>query len=237
MAAGVATIEIAVACHARKTPEVLVFAPRAVAPTEHLEGQEVLTFLYIGSDVELAGRLRIFRIADELPVHPQIDARRDTAEMGDDLTAIPRVRDGDRAAVGTHVVVLHGRRTPSFGQLAAVQRETAHATDKLFVVAGQGTVAPLVVSLRGHGVVAAPGKADVHVLRVAVAVQLPDAGHWHRAPRRVVVVGTEEVGGPPVGVLHPSESPRSVEREEVLRLLGVALSGQRFVFKGEERCP
>ena len=69
--------KIRVAGHTRETPEVLVLTPRAVAPTEHLEGDEVLlTWLHEWGDVELRCHLRILAIAGELAIHVEVDARR-----------------------------------------------------------------------------------------------------------------------------------------------------------------
>ena len=50
----ITTIQIAIACHAAQSPEILVLAPGAIAPAEHLEGDEVLTGLHIFCDVELS---------------------------------------------------------------------------------------------------------------------------------------------------------------------------------------
>ena len=38
-------IEVDLACDTRQTPEVLIFEIGAVAPTHHLHGDEVATFL------------------------------------------------------------------------------------------------------------------------------------------------------------------------------------------------
>ena len=66
---GITGIEIVLACHATESPEVLVFAPGAVAPTECLECNEVLAFLQEGGDVELGCHLTIFCITCKLSVH------------------------------------------------------------------------------------------------------------------------------------------------------------------------
>ena len=95
--------------HTAQTPEILVLAPRAVAPAEHLESDEVLlASLHEGRDVELGSHFRVLGIADELPVHVEIDARSDASEVGNDLLAVPVGRNRKRAAIRTHVVVLHG---------------------------------------------------------------------------------------------------------------------------------
>ena len=100
-------IQITVAGHTTEAPEVLILAVAAVTPTEHLEGKEVVTAMQIRRDIKLCGHLTVFRITHELSVHPQIDIRGDTAEVGDDLLTIPVVRDLDNLAVAAHVVVFH----------------------------------------------------------------------------------------------------------------------------------
>ncbi len=77
-----------------------------------------------------------------------------------------------------------------------------------------------VVLLDGHvgrvvAEVVAPRVTHVDIDRIAVTVQLPHGGHLHRVPRGVVVVGAVEIGGTPVGVLHPVELPSAVERDAI----------------------
>ena len=101
----VTTIEIALACHARQSPEILVFAPRPVAPAPHHERQFVIASLQIAGDVKLRCRFRVFSIADKTSVHPQTDAGGDAAEMGDDLFPLPSVGNGNRAPIHAFMVV------------------------------------------------------------------------------------------------------------------------------------
>ena len=71
----------------------------------------------------------------------------------------------------------------------------------------------------------APGVADVDVLRVAVAVELPEAGHGHGGPGGVVEVGGLEAGGAHVGRWNPVEFPQSIEAQKVIRFGHSALDG------------
>ena len=108
----VAGIKITVARHAAQSPEVLVFAVRAVAPTEGLEGNQVVAFLHIGRDVKLGGHLRILSIAHIHAVDIQVDVGRHAAKVGNNLLAVPAVGYVDDAAVAAHMVVFqrHLRR-------------------------------------------------------------------------------------------------------------------------------
>ena len=182
----VAGIEIALPGHTRKPPEVLIFVPRTVAPAEGLKGDEVFTFLYIGSDVKLGRHLGVFGIACKASVDVEVDVGSDAPEVGNHLFAArPVVGHDDGTAVGPHVIVAHRH-------------------------------------LGRHSVeVSAPCEADVHIERVAIAVEFPVARHRHHGPRRVIKRRQIEVGGPLVGVLHPLEFPQTVEAQEVFRLLFV----------------
>ena len=62
----------------------------------------------------------------------------------------------------------------------------------------------------------APGKAYVHILRLTIAVEFPDARNRNRAPMRVIEVGKIEICWALVGILHPLELPYSVKRKEIL---------------------
>ena len=88
----------------------------------------------------------------------------------------------------------------------------------------QGRIVPVLVP---------PGVAYVHVYRVAVAVELPDARNRNLVPEAVVVAGFEEIGRPVVGVPDPCELPFAVEAQEVRRLFGLACEGRVPAFVGE----
>ena len=152
----VAGIKITVARHAAQSPEVLVFAVRAVAPTEGLEGNQVVAFLHIGRDVELGGHLRILSIAHIHAVDIQVDVGCHAAKVGDNLLAVPAVGYVDDAAVAAHMVVF--------------QRHLGRVVLEM----------------------SAPSEADVHVYRVAIAVEFPYSRHADGLPCRVVIAGFEE---------------------------------------------
>ena len=96
------------------------------------------------------------------------------------------------------------------------------------VVFGRGHLGRIVFKLL------APRITDIEVLRIAVAVQLPQSRNGHRAPRPVVEAGTEKVRGTLVGVADPGEFPRSAEVEEPFGGGPVARAGGVCGFVGEE---
>ena len=107
MAAAVAAVEIAVACHTRQTPEVLVLAVGTVAPAEGLEGEQIVAGVHIGGHVKLGGGLAVFGIAHKLTVHPKVHVGGDTAEVGYHLAAFPSVGHLYHLAVAAHMVVFY----------------------------------------------------------------------------------------------------------------------------------
>ena len=104
----VARVEVAVAAHARKAEEVLIFEVCAVAPAEDLERDEIPAGFHVGRQVELGLQLAVLAVTHIAAVDPEVDVRRHRAEMRDDLPAGPCRGDVDRTAVGTHVVLLDG---------------------------------------------------------------------------------------------------------------------------------
>ena len=206
--------EIALTGHTGETPEVLILIHGAVAPAEGLEGDEVFAGMQILGDVELSGDLRVFGITYILSVDKEIHVRRDAAEVGDDLLAVPRRGKVDDATVRAYVVVLHGHARRR-GVLGGILRLPAFIDVVLLELI-------------------APGQADVDVFGVAVAIDLPDAWDVHRLPRAVVEIGLVEVLRALVGVPDPSEFPRAFEREVVGRLLQVAVLCLCFIGISEE---
>ena len=89
MVLGVATIQVAITSHTTQSPEVLILTPGAIAPTEHLEGDEVLARMHIFSDIKLSCNLCILTVSHELSVYPKVDTRGDAAEMGNHLLSFP----------------------------------------------------------------------------------------------------------------------------------------------------
>ena len=141
-------IEIALTGHARKTPEVLVFKVRAVAPTENLEGYQVVALLQIGSDVKLSRHLGILSISHELAIHVKIDIGSDAAEMGYDLLARPILWNGDDTAITAHVVFAHGHERSCHGEALTPAEAHVH-------VLGIAISVHFPDARHGHGVPAA----------------------------------------------------------------------------------
>ena len=75
----------------------------------------------------------------------------------------------------------------------------------------------------------APGVSGVDIQRIAVSVQLPDAGNGHLAPSLVVEVFLPEIHRTPVGVVDPVEFPQTVKAQIVFRSLHVAAAKCRLV--------
>ncbi len=125
-----------------------------------------------------------------------------------------------------------------------VGRDAAEVGDDLSAVPSLGNVyraavGAYMVVLDGYfgGIVlevSAPSEADIDVLRVAVAVDLPDTGHAHGLPCAVVVAGSPETGGTLVGIGHPVEFPVALDRKVVGRGLAVAAQGSVSVLIGKE---
>ena len=90
---------------------------------------------------------------------------------------------------------------------------------------------------RFFGGLVRPGVTLGYVKRIAVSVQFPHARYGHAAPGLVVVVRTEKVGRPHVGMTRPIEAPCSVERKETCR--GRLIRNGRFfgAFVSEIRRP
>ena len=103
----IAGIQVAIASHAREAEEVLVFKITAVAPTEHLEGNEVLLPRFkVSRQVELGLKFAILAVTHIPAIHPQVDARCDRPEVGDDVFPLPRGRYRYRAAVRAYMVAI-----------------------------------------------------------------------------------------------------------------------------------
>ena len=67
----VAGVEIAITCNSMIAEEVLVFQIATVAPTEHLECDEIfLSRFQVGSQIKLCFQFAVFTIADKLSIYP-----------------------------------------------------------------------------------------------------------------------------------------------------------------------
>ena len=104
----IACIEIAIASHTTEAEKILVFQIGTVAPTEHLESNQVLlTSFQIRSQVKLCLQFTIFTIAHEATIYPQIHIAGHRTKVSNNLFAIPRRRDSNLTTVRTHVIILH----------------------------------------------------------------------------------------------------------------------------------
>ena len=56
-----------------------------------------------------------------------------------------------------------------------------------------------------------PGKTNVHILRITIAVQFPYSGNRHRFPRRIIITNLVKIHRALVQVSHPIEFPRSIQ--------------------------
>ena len=82
-------------------------------------------------------------------------------------------------------------------------------------------------------IMAPPRITDIHIKRIAEAVELPDAGNGHIRPSRIVEFAFPEVCLTDVGVLNPFKLPYSVDGHVV----GALLRSRYFVvFVGKEIC-
>ena len=106
MQLGITGKEIAFTSHTTQAPEVLILIPGTIAPAEGLEGNQILAFLQIRSDVKLGSYLAILCITGKLAVYIEIDVGSNATEMSYNLLAIPVGRDVDDTAVRTYMVVL-----------------------------------------------------------------------------------------------------------------------------------
>ena len=130
--------------------------------------------------------------------------------MGDNLPPLPVSGEVYHAAVGANMVVFHRH---------------------WHLVRGNARE----VVARWQGEVATPGKTDVHILGIAIAVELPDAGHLHRRPVGVVEVGAVEVGGALIGICHPAKFPWTFERQVTVGGCHVAFQRRCLVLVGKKR--
>ena len=115
-----AGIEVAVATHAAVAEEILVLEICAIAPAEHLEGDEVLLSRFqVGSQVEFRFKLAVFAISHKASVHPQIHVRCYRTEVGYDFFAFPLCRHHYFATVRAHMVVFDRHLRRVVGKLIA----------------------------------------------------------------------------------------------------------------------
>ena len=112
--------EPAVAADACIAEEVLVLEVGAVAPAEHLNGDEgLLAGNDIAGEVELGREFRILAISHKAAVDPQVHAARSRADVQDDLLTFPVGRNHDLMTIVAHVVVVGGHKRRGILMLAS----------------------------------------------------------------------------------------------------------------------
>ena len=158
----------------------------------------------IAGDVEAGSVARVLREAHVLTVHPEIEERVYAVELHEQLLALPRLRNVERAAVGAHLVAVFVG--------SPVRRRRAHHA-----------LSPVVLL---HFVVEDDRLVHVDGLAVPLravllqAHEVPTRRHADVVPRRAVVAQLEEVGRPLVGRLGEVELPRAVEAQPATAVLG-----------------
>ena len=95
-----------VAVDAGVAEEVLVLEVRAVAPAVDLHGEQVVAGTEVLRDVELVGRAAVLAVAHLLAVHPHVVGAVHALEAQVHGAVLPRVRHGERGAVGRNGIVV-----------------------------------------------------------------------------------------------------------------------------------
>ena len=148
-------IEIHFTGDSRKTPEVLVFKVRTVAPTHHLHGNQVLLARReILRQVEFRRHLAVFAVSHEFAVHPYHQVGRSRTHVQVNPLTFPIGRHGHHLTVRPRIIVtlFHERR---FGSELCSPWITIVAVNGISVTiqlqdAGHGKVRPLrIVVLQG----------------------------------------------------------------------------------------
>ena len=88
----------------RQTEHILSFEEGTVRTTVYFSSYGILTFLQIGSDIEISGIAWILGEAHILTVNPQIEEGIDTIETDKGLTSVPVLRNFEITAEGTHFI-------------------------------------------------------------------------------------------------------------------------------------
>ena len=104
----VACIQIAVTSYAGITEEVLIFQITAVAPTEHLKGNQVFAGFQVVGQIKFGFQFAVFAIAYVAAVYPKIHIGSYRAEVGKDVFSFPVSRKNDFFSVRAYVIVFCG---------------------------------------------------------------------------------------------------------------------------------
>ena len=107
----VAGVEVAVAADARKTPEVLVFEVRTVAPAVDAQHDQVVAARRdVAGDVEFGFELAVLAVPHFAAVDPERHVRGRRADVDECVAAFPIGGNPDGAAVETRVILLMGNQ-------------------------------------------------------------------------------------------------------------------------------
>jgi hypothetical protein len=176
--------QVNVAENPRQPEHVLILQIGSIAELIHLCGQDVLSLIQIARDVELSRSPRILRIADLLPVDPQVKRRIHPAEDNEGAASLPSCRNLEPVPVGPHLIAVFLRKIRKM-----LRRHTHHLRR--------------VLRERIN---------DVGVQWPTIAFDLPV--RWHRdfLPTRVVEFHRLEPHRPRRRIAHMMEFPVPVER-------------------------
>ena len=226
---------------AARRREAHVEAPVAVLGVEVGRGAQVGDVL-LAAGIEIA--VTAYAAEAEKVLVLEVGAVRPAEHLEGDDVCLAGLKVGREVELGLELAVLAVAHVAAVDPQVHVRRDGAEVGDDLAPLprGGHGDGAAVradVIFRHGHvgRVVAellAPGIAHVDVDGVAVAVELPHAGHGDGVPAPVVEVRAPEVGGPGVGMAHPEEFPHAVERHEVFGLLLDAARGHIGRLVGEE---
>ena len=190
--------------NAGQTEHVLRLEERAVAVAIDFHADGVVAHSHMPGDVESCGVARVFGETDVLPVNPEVEEGVNAIELDEDFLPLPRFRNVERAAVGTHFVAeLVGcpefRRLPHDAFPPVVFLHLVVEDDGL-------------VDVDGHAVSSFPLLFLLVPFSPFDAHDVPAGGNRDLVPLGAVEVRLEEVGGTLIGVLCEVEFPCPVKR-------------------------
>ena len=86
-------------------PHILSLKIRAIAPTNHLYGNIILTRAEIFSNVKLADIVCSFGITHLITIHINVSSRVDTIKMEEDTLILPAYRQSEITTIRAHRVL------------------------------------------------------------------------------------------------------------------------------------
>ena len=175
-------VEADVAVDTAHAEHVLAFEVRAVAPSEHLYAQTVVTTAEMLGEVKLVQVVRSLGVAHVFPVEPDEGSGIDAVEADEGAAALPGFGEREVADIGAYGID---------AVVCTAVVESCTGVDE------------------GWGI--AVGIFHVAVDGLVVALHLPVRGDGDVVPCRIVESGLEEVGGALRGFVDEVELPRAVE--------------------------